>query len=46
MFGLNIEKIGDISWIIGLMKIDNMVNWTENNKPIDVPSISSATDRD
>ena len=28
-------KIGDVYWIIGLMKIENMVYWTETNEPMD-----------
>jgi hypothetical protein len=33
-------KIGDVYWIIGLMKIENMGKWTETNEPMDVPQIS------
>jgi hypothetical protein len=33
-------KIGDVYWIIGLMKIENMGKWSETNEPMDVPQIS------
>jgi hypothetical protein len=34
------RKIGDVYWIIGLMKIENMDKWAETNGPMDVPQIS------
>jgi len=29
------RKSGTFYWIIGLTKIENMVNWAEANKPMD-----------